>query len=127
MFANVLSIMLFHGDLRYFEASHCNEKPAAGQWGSCITSPLCGKVLRPFQKLVKYLPYIVTPPHHLSQGSHRRISGCQKPYTGPTEQTLTSDACTTEEGKRKYQRLPSLFLPVSGLSALTFISAMVTH
>lgn len=62
---------------------------------------------RPFQTLVKYPPYIVTPPHHLSQGS-------LTPWQA--EQTHTSDAATTEEGNGKYERLLS-FLPVSCLSA----------
>ena len=59
------------------------KRPAAGQWDTVSPPLLCGKVLRPFQKLASNLPYIVSPPRHRSQGSHRQISGSAAAKTLP--------------------------------------------
>ncbi len=77
--------------------------------GQCVTSPLCGKVL---QKLAKYLLYIVSPLYHLPQGTHGQNTVCQ---IHSLDRLSRPSPLTTEEGNRKYQRLPSLFDPVSGL------------
>lgn len=97
------------------QRSLCNERPAAGQWDS-VSPPLsvakCSDLSRSCQEIFHILfRHLTTFP----RGATAKLVAPRlpKPCPGQAESTLTSDAFTTEEGKRKYQRLPSLFPPVS--------------
>lgn len=84
-------------------------KARLGSTGQCChpSHSLCGKVLRPFPKLVKYLPYIVTP--HFPGGVMGKLVAA-KASPWQAEWALTADAFVAEGGKRKFQRPLFFFL-----------------
>ena len=126
----------------FFHVRECVPLSALPQWPQIFWSSEASVTKRPAETL-SHLPFSVAKCsdlsrswraishilfHHLAtvpRGATAKLAAPRlpKPCPGQAESTLTSDAFTTEEGKRKYQRLPSLFPPV--LRAV--ISAAVSH